>query len=92
MRYINRDPDGRYTLTKEIICDPHHSVVLQRVRLEGHEDLIPRLKVYALLAPHLDGGGAGNTGRAWISPGTRCCWHSRTSGRWPWAPAADFRA
>ena len=57
-------PRGAYTLTKEIICDPHHSVVLQRVRLEGHEDLIPRLKVYALLAPHLDGGGAGNTARA----------------------------
>src|SRR5579863_703287 len=64
VRYINRDPAGRYTLTKEIICDPHHSVVLQHVRLEGHEDLIPRLKIYALLAPHLDGGGAGNTARA----------------------------
>ena len=64
VRYINRDPGGRYTLTKEIICDPHHSVLLQRVRLEGHDDLLPRLKVYALLAPHLDGGGAGNTARA----------------------------
>ena len=64
VRYINRDPDGRYTLTKEIICDPHHSVVLQHVRLEGHAELIPRLKVYALLAPHLDGGGGGNTARA----------------------------
>ncbi len=64
VRYTNRDPDGRYTLIKEIICDPHHSVVLTRVRLEGHEDLLPRLKVYALLAPHLSGGGAGNTGRA----------------------------
>src|ERR1700761_7323098 len=64
VRYINRDPGGRYTLTKEIICDPHYSVILQRVRIEGHEDLIPRLKVYALLAPHLDGGGGGNSGRA----------------------------
>ncbi|MGB6975785.1 MAG: glycoside hydrolase family 15 protein [Terracidiphilus sp.] len=64
VRYVNADPDGRYALTKEIICDPHHGVVVQRVRLEGHEDLIPRLKVYALLAPHLDGGGAGNTARA----------------------------
>ncbi|HZB89284.1 MAG TPA: glycoside hydrolase family 15 protein [Terracidiphilus sp.] len=64
VRYINRDPDNRYTLTKEIVCDPHHSVVLQHVRLEGHPDLLPRLKVYALLAPHLDGGGAGNTARA----------------------------
>ena len=64
VRYVNRDPEGRYSLIKEIICDPHHSVVLKRVRLEGHEDLLPRLKVYALLAPHLDGGGAGNTARA----------------------------
>ncbi len=63
VRYINRDPDGRYTLTKEIICDPHHAVILQHVRLEGHHDLVPRLKVYALLAPHLDRGGAGNTAR-----------------------------
>jgi glucoamylase len=64
VRYVNRDPDGRYTLTKEIICDPHHSMLLVRVRLEGHEALVPRLKVYALLAPHLDGGGMGNTARA----------------------------
>ena len=64
VRYINSDPDGRYALTKEIICDPHHSVLLMRVRLEGDTDLLPRLKVYALLAPHLDGGGAGNSARA----------------------------
>ncbi|HEX4287009.1 MAG TPA: glycoside hydrolase family 15 protein [Terracidiphilus sp.] len=64
VRYTSRDPEGRYTLTHEIIADPHHSVVLQYVKIEGHEDLLPRLKVYALLAPHLDGGGAGNTARA----------------------------
>ena len=64
VRYVNRDPEGRYSLTKEIVCDPHHPVVLTQVRLEGREDLLPRLKVYALLAPHLDGGGAGNTARA----------------------------
>ena len=64
VRYVNRDPDGRYSLIKEIISDPHHSVLLTRVRLEGQKDLLPRLKVYALLAPHLDGGGAGNSARA----------------------------
>jgi glucoamylase len=64
VRYVNRDPEGRYTLTKEIISDPHHAVVLQHVKLEGNADLLPRLKVYALLAPHLDGGGAGNSARA----------------------------
>jgi len=64
VRYINRDPENRYTLTKEIICDPHHAVVLTHVRLEAEANLLPRLKVYALLAPHLDVGGAGNTARA----------------------------
>ena len=64
VRYTNSDPEGRYKLVKEIICDPHHSVVLQRVRLEANEDLLARLKLYALLAPRADGRGAGNTGRA----------------------------
>lgn len=64
VRYVNRDPDSRYTVTHEIICDPHHSVVLQWIKIEGHAELVPRLKVYALLAPHLDGGGASNTARA----------------------------
>jgi len=40
VRYVNRDPQERYTLTKEIICDPHHSVVLVSVRLEGDEELL----------------------------------------------------
>ncbi len=64
VRYINSDPQGRYRLVKEIITDPHRAVVLMHVRLEGHAELLPRLKVYALLAPHLDGGGAGNSARA----------------------------
>ena len=27
-RIVNRDPEGRYTLTKEIINDPHYPVVI----------------------------------------------------------------
>ena len=64
VRYVNSDPDGRYTLIKEIICDPHHSVLLTHVRVEAAAELLPKLKLYALLAPHLDGGGAGNSARA----------------------------
>jgi glucoamylase len=81
VRYVNRDPEGRYSLTKEIICDPHHSAVLTRVRLEGHEDLLPRLKVYALLAPHLDNGGMGNSARALDVAGHRTllAWKDRWS-------------
>ena len=64
VRYINSDPQGRYRVIKEIITDPHRAVVLVHTRIEGHADLLRRLKVYALLAPHLDGGGAGNSARA----------------------------
>jgi len=86
-RYTNRDPEGRYTLTKEIICDPHHAVILNHVRIEGDPELLPRLKVYALLAPHLDGGGAGNSARAVDIAGRKVlmAWKNR----WSLAMAAN---
>jgi glucoamylase len=62
VRLINSDHQGRYRIIKEIIADPHHPVVLLRVRLEGEERLLSRMKAYALLAPHLDVGGADNSG------------------------------
>ena len=62
VRLTNSDHQGRYKIIKEIIADPHHPVVLTRVRIEGNESLLQRMKVYALLAPHLDVGGAGNSG------------------------------
>src|SRR6201999_580092 len=54
VRLTNSDREGRYKITKEIIADPHHSVVLTRVRVEGDQELLSRMKAYALLAPHLD--------------------------------------
>ena len=62
VRLTNSDPDGRYKIIKEIITDPHHAVVLMRVRVQGDERLLSRMKAYAMLAPHLDVGGAGNSG------------------------------
>ncbi len=35
VRLINSDPQGRYKIIKEVIADPHHPVVLMRVRFEG---------------------------------------------------------
>lgn len=64
VRVVASDLGGRYTITKEFICDPHHPVVLVRVKLDGDEDVLSRLRCYALLAPHLDGGGAGNSARS----------------------------
>lgn len=55
-------PEGRYEIVKEIICDPNYDVVLQRITFRQNKG--ENLRLYALLAPHLVNGGAGNT--AWI--------------------------
>jgi glucoamylase len=60
----SEDPEGRYAIEKEIIADPHLPCLLQRTRVfagvQGGEDLLSRLKLYVLCAPHLDVGGSGN--------------------------------
>ncbi len=71
VRVIANDLGGRYTVTKEFITDPHHPVVLMNVKIEGDETVLSRLKCYALLAPHLDGGGAGNSARSLDVAGSR---------------------
>ncbi len=72
VRVVASDLNGRYTVTKEFITDPHHAIVLMHVKVEGDEELLSKLKCYALLAPHLDGGGAGNSARAIDIAGHRC--------------------
>ncbi len=71
VRVVASDLDGRYTVTKEFISDPHHSVVLMNVKIAGDEELLRQLRCYALLAPHLDGGGAGNSARSLNVAGRR---------------------
>ena len=53
---------GRFRITKHIMTDPRHEVLLLRVRLEVLQG--PPLRLFALLAPHLVNAGAHNT--AWI--------------------------
>ncbi len=60
----NTDRDGRYRIIKQIISDPHHACVLIQTRLEAEGPLLQELRLFALLAPHLDVGGWGNSGRA----------------------------
>jgi glucoamylase len=65
-RLINSEPNGRYRLIKHILTDPHRSVVLMHTKLEVlDESLRGKLRLYALLAPHLARHGAGNSG--WCS-------------------------
>ena len=81
MRVCATDLGGRYKVTKEFICDPHHPVVLMNVKIEGEESLLSRLKCYPLLAPHLNGGGAGNSARSIEVAGRHCilAWKDNTS-------------
>src|SRR6201996_9235914 len=72
VRVVASDLGGRYTVTKEFITDPHHPVVLMNVKVEGDEEILSKLKCYALLAPHLDGGGEGNSARSLDIAGKRC--------------------
>ena len=65
-RLTNSEPNGRYRLIKEVASDPHRSVVLLHTRLEVlDESLRGKLRLYALLAPHIARRGAGNSG--WCS-------------------------
>jgi glucoamylase len=81
VRVLASDLDGRYTVTKEFISDPHHPVVLMNVKIAGDEAVLSRLKCYVLLAPHLDGGGAGNSARSVMTAGRRTllAWKNNTS-------------
>lgn len=70
-RITNEEREGRYTILKEVISDPHLPVVLQRSFLLGDEDFLSRMKLYALCAPHLGGGGWGNNGHVLEIAGRR---------------------
>jgi glucoamylase len=65
-RLTNSEPRGRYRLVKHVFTDPHGSVLLVHTKLEVFEEALRRkLRLYALLAPHIAGYGAGNS--AWCS-------------------------
>jgi glucoamylase len=59
----NREKEGRYTLRKTILGDPHQNCLLIHVRVEAPAELLSKLKMYVLCAPHLEIGGWHNSGR-----------------------------
>ncbi|MBS1820699.1 MAG: glucan 1,4-alpha-glucosidase, partial [Acidobacteria bacterium] len=81
VRVTARERGGRYRVTKVFISNPHFSSVLMHVKIEGEEQVLNRMKCYALLAPHLNGGGAGNSARSIDVAGKRCllAWKGSTS-------------
>ena len=59
---INREKESRYTIYKTILGDPHQNCLLVRARLEAPAELLPKLRMYVLCAPHLEIGGWNNNG------------------------------
>ena len=57
----NVDPGGRYRILKEVIADPHQPCVLMKTRIEADPGILAGLRLCALLAPHLEVGGRGNS-------------------------------
>ena len=71
-RYVNADPNGRYSITKEIISHPYHPCLLIHTSLTGKDEaFLSSLKLFALCAPHLEIGGGGNNGYIVLADGQR---------------------
>ncbi|MGE5321425.1 MAG: glycoside hydrolase family 15 protein, partial [Actinomycetota bacterium] len=79
-RVTNSDREGRYRLIKQIICDPHQPCLLVHVRLETSPEWKGRLRLYALLNPHIGGRGWNNSARRLEVSGKAIllCWQDRT--------------
>ncbi|MBI1903708.1 MAG: glucan 1,4-alpha-glucosidase [Planctomycetia bacterium] len=63
-RITNVEREGRYRIIKEVIADPHEACVLIHTRLDGDRSVLDKLRLFVLLAPHLNGRGWGNNGNA----------------------------
>jgi len=62
VKVVHADSEKRYKIEKEIITDPQRACLLVQTRITAPAEVLPRLRLYALLAPHLDVGGWGNSG------------------------------
>ncbi|PYP83102.1 MAG: glucan 1,4-alpha-glucosidase [Candidatus Angelobacter sp. Gp1-AA117] len=60
-RTNSADPEKRYQLTKEVISDPHQSCVLVHAKIAVSKQWQEKIRVYFLLAPHLEVGGWNNS-------------------------------
>ncbi|HEY4313492.1 MAG TPA: glycoside hydrolase family 15 protein [Pirellulales bacterium] len=67
-RITTHCPQGRYTLERQVITDPHRPCLLLHTKLDAPDDLLHKLKLYVLLAPHLDVGGWNNNGNVAQTP------------------------
>ncbi len=75
-RLTNTERSGRYRIIKEVIGEPHSSVLLINTRLEVTDPTLSgKLRLFILLAPHLKGTGQNNSAR-WHHAGGRKLIHA----------------
>lgn len=60
-RIVNTDKFGKFQITKEVIVDPFRNTILQHIVFDQKDPNLP-LRLFALLAPHLNNEGGNNTG------------------------------
>jgi glucoamylase len=58
----NGEKEGRYSIKKTILGDPHQNCLLIHTELQAPPDLLSKLHMYVLCAPHLEIGGWHNNG------------------------------
>src|ERR1700682_942270 len=68
---VNVAENRLYTIRKTLIGDPHQDCVLMRTRFEADPDVLRRLQVYVLCAPHLEIGGWHNNAQVLDTKGGR---------------------
>ena len=68
-KITNTDPEGRYSIEKQIIGDPHLTCLLIHTKFNVAPEWQGRLHLYVLCAPHLNIGGWHNNGEAVRSKG-----------------------
>ena len=70
-RITNTDREGRYTIEKQIIGDPHLNCLLIHTKFNVTPEWQGRLHLYVLCAPHLNIGGWHNNGQVITARGRR---------------------
>ncbi len=80
-RIVNSNDEWRYSITKDVIADPHLPCLLQHTSVKADPALLQALHMYVLCAPHLQVGGWGNNARI-IEVGGRTILTADKGGTW----------
>jgi len=89
-KITNVDPDGRYSIEKQIITDPHLNCLLIHTKFNVAPAWRGRLHLYVLCAPHLEIGGWHNNGEVMQAKGRHFLVAYRDNVHLALAPTTKF--